>query len=312
MAELVRSTGKEYVKDLENYFHAKAVILNISCMDEIKERVDKLKYRDNLNASQKNLIHSYYEFGLSETDFDIRSVLLFAFPVPARTLAGFTVNGQIKTFPVCLENLDQYRTVTEELKEILAESGYHAVFMPKLPRKILAVSSGLAKYGRNNIAYVEGMGSFVSLLPFYTDIPPGKTELYPLERMESCGKCSLCAGMCPNQAIRTETDIIDSERCLAYFNEEDSKGHPFPEWINPGIHNSVIGCEICQINCPQNKAYRDNEVMAALFDEEETELLLRGAEYEALQGSFKEKVDALHIGYLLRALPRNLQSLFRL
>ena len=35
--------------------------------------------------------------------------------------------------------------------------------------KLAAVRSGLAQYGRNNICYVEGMGSFFSFHAYLTD-----------------------------------------------------------------------------------------------------------------------------------------------
>jgi epoxyqueuosine reductase len=37
--------------------------------------------------------------------------------------------------------------------------------------KRLAVRSGLARYGRNNVTYVEGMGSFLELSASLTDMP---------------------------------------------------------------------------------------------------------------------------------------------
>ena len=302
--------NQEYLRELEKHFQAKAVIFNISCISEIEKRVVEVSKTEYLNNTQKYLTKQFYEFNSPELAFDVRSVLLFAFSFPARTLAGFTLEGGIKTFPVCLENRAQYEIISKELNTLLGKNDYHAQFMPKLPRKLIAVSSGLAKYGRNNIAYVDGVGSFVSFIPFYTDIPTDNDTLYPIERMSFCSKCSICSKLCPTQAIRPNLNLIDSERCLTYFNEEDSNEVSFPEWINPKVHNSVIGCEVCQINCPQNKAFLANEKLVAVFDETETEMLRKGVIYEDLSGAVKDKVDALNIGYLLSALPRNLKMLF--
>ncbi len=301
--------NQEYIRELEKHFQAKAVIIDISCISEIQKRVIDVSDTEYLNNTQKYLTKHFYEFSKPDLAYDVQSVLLFAFPFPARALAGFTIEGKLKTFPVCLENRAQYEIVSKELNGLLGQKGYHAQFMPKLPRKLIAVSSGLAKYGRNNIAYVDGLGSFVSFLPFYTDIPTDNHILYPAERMSFCNKCSRCVTLCPTQAIRPNFDIIDSERCLTYFNEKDSNEVTFPDWVNPKVHNSVIGCEVCQINCPQNKAFLANEKLVAVFDETETELLCKGTTYENLSGPIKEKVDALNIGYLLSALPRNLKLL---
>jgi epoxyqueuosine reductase len=41
------------------------------------------------------------------------------------------------------------------------------VALSLLPLKSLAVRSGLAAYGRNNVCYVPGMGSFLELVGLY-------------------------------------------------------------------------------------------------------------------------------------------------
>jgi len=300
---------EDLVKELEDYFGAKAVLIDISCMEELRKRVREANQMEGLNDTQKFYTSDFYELALPQTDFVIQSILLFSFPFPAKTMAGFTVKGEIKKFPVCLENREQYDSVADELHKILRNKGYHIQFAPKLPRKMLAVSSGLAKYGRNNITYVEGHGSFHSLIPFYTDIPSSNTKMYPIERMLSCKECTLCAKLCPNHAIISERKLIDMERCMTYFNEDDSKITDFPDWINKDTHNSVIGCDICQVNCPQNRPYLSNEVLRAVFSEEETNKLLTGIVYKELSGVFKEKVDEFHIFYLILPPPRNLRVL---
>lgn len=40
-----------------------------------------------------------------------------------------------------------------------------------LPKKLLAVYSGLAACGRNDVIYVRGMGSLHRLSAFYSDLP---------------------------------------------------------------------------------------------------------------------------------------------
>ena len=46
-----------------------------------------------------------------------------------------------------------------------------------LPEKLLAVCAGLARYGRNNIAYVDGWGSFVELVDLRLGARPGRRSL---------------------------------------------------------------------------------------------------------------------------------------
>jgi len=63
------------------------------------------------------------------------------------------------------------KIVKKRLVEIFTPKGF-SVVQTNLPLKTLAVRSGLAKYGRNNITYIDGMGSFYRLVAYYTDIPP--------------------------------------------------------------------------------------------------------------------------------------------
>jgi hypothetical protein len=62
------------------------------------------------------------------------------------------------------------REVEALLTKILESQGY-SVACSKLPEKLLAVRSGLSFYGKNNICYVPGMGSFHRPMAFYTDLP---------------------------------------------------------------------------------------------------------------------------------------------
>ena len=62
-------------------------------------------------------------------------------------------------------------TIESTLNSILGKYGYSAVWGNQLPEKLLAVRSGLARYGRNNISYVKGLGSFAFLSSYYSDMP---------------------------------------------------------------------------------------------------------------------------------------------
>ncbi len=56
------------------------------------------------------------------------------------------------------------------MRSILGPAGIE-VARARIPVKLLAVRTGLAQYGRNNIAYVRNMGSLVRLDAFCTDAP---------------------------------------------------------------------------------------------------------------------------------------------
>ena len=54
------------------------------------------------------------------------------------------------------------------LKDIIKESGYKIEYTNKLHVKLLAVRSGLGKYGRNNICYIDDWGSMINLFAYFT------------------------------------------------------------------------------------------------------------------------------------------------
>ena len=84
---------------------------------------------------------------------------------------------------------------------------------------------------------------------------------------------------------------------------------PFPAWIEPGWHNCLIGCMICQQVCPQDKDWIAWVEEGAEFSEQETTLLLRGAALEQLSSATAEKLKRLELLDSLDILPRNLSVL---
>lgn len=190
----------------------------------------------------------------------------------------------------------------------LAQAGYRIARFDALPLKQLAVRSGLARYGRNNLAYVQGMGSFLELRGYYTDMPCPDAATVPLRRMEGCGSCLRCIGSCPTQAIRPGCTVIDAERCLTYFNEFIDLA-PFPEWIAETAHNSLHGCMCCQLACPANRDALRHENAAVSFDEAQTRCLLETCDFDALPLPVREKIAYLQLTDYVPLLPRNLSVL---
>ena len=148
-----------------------------------------------------------------------------------------------------------------------------------LPLKALAVGCGLAEYGRNNLAYIRGMGSFHRLYAFVTNQPKmdGQWRFPPI--MDKCQGCDLCARACPSQAIALDHFLLHAGRCLTLYNEQPGE---FPEWMPESGHNALMGCMRCQWVCPANRPYLlnldhlttlDDEDLHELFSTERSALL---------------------------------------
>jgi len=193
------------------------------------------------------------------------------------------------------------------LRSILTPAGYH-VARARIPVKLLAVRTGLAQYGRNNVAYVKNMGSFVRLDAYCTDAPlqvedfQGKGSW----RLSSCPPCRNCHHVCPTGCIPYDGKIIDAERCLTYRNEHEGE---WPEGLDPQGHNCLVGCLLCQERCPVDRVYIGLAKVVQEFDREETEWILRDLPADQLPVGLRAKLAALDMEEYSTVLGRNLRAL---
>lgn len=197
-------------------------------------------------------------------------------------------------------------TVVATLDEWLAPEGYRAI-RPRLPMKTLAVCSGLAEYGRNNICYVEGLGSFAELAVAVSDMPCDSDPWREPRALDRCTSCGGCERNCPTGAIAGDRFLLRAEKCLTLHNESEED---FPGWIDPAWHNALIGCMKCQEACPENARLAGCFDDLAAFTEAETDLLLAGTPIDMLPADTLEKlkiIDFADDNYVL--LKRNLAAL---
>ena len=181
-----------------------------------------------------------------------RSIIIVAVPTPQMRV---TFQWQGKPVPVVVPpTYVSYTARTDSVQAVLAEwlqqEGYHLA-KPRLPLKTLAVGSGLADYGRNNITYVPGMGSFLQLVGAFSDLPSEADPWDEPKALERCESCVACRRHCPTGAITDDRFLLHAERCLTYHNEAAAD---FPDWIDPSWHHCLIGCMRCQSACPENRA----------------------------------------------------------
>ena len=109
--------------------------------------------------------------------------------------------------------------LNKRLDEITHETGVKFKKLSGMPLKRLAAQCGLARYGRNNITYIDGFGSCHNLNVFLTDLPCGEyTWLDRLKTAAQCEECVLCLKNCKSGAIRKDKFMIDSSICSRCFN----------------------------------------------------------------------------------------------
>lgn len=286
-------------------------IIPIKRLQDLKQDFIELKHNEELNNFQNYIIDNIYKLDPPDVDFEIRSIIICATPRPLIKKMAFVRNGKRTPLTVPASYMDVGtvpKRVEKYLKEFLAPIGYHLQYESRLPQKRLAVRSGLAVYGRNNISYVEGIGSSYMLTAYLTDVPCTEEEWYEIRNMEACKNCRACLNSCPTKAIREDRFLIDNERCLTYFNE-GGKEYDFPEWIDPSWHNCVYGCLRCQTVCPQNKQHLRGDIETIEFSEEETQLILSGRPIEEWPEELATKIRRLDEVHDLSGLPRNVKVL---
>jgi epoxyqueuosine reductase len=283
----------------------KAKVVAISHLAAIRDDIEKWLRQELID---KRLNTAYLRF-IYENPTDLPNaayIIIIAAPSPI-THAYFKWRGKIHNVvipPQYIRRADEAR-VKEILTSSLEPAGCR-FSRARLPLKTLAVRSGLAQYGRNNITYVSGFGSFYRLIAYYTDCPAARDDWCDLKVMKACENCFKCLENCPTQCISTDRFLIHAENCLTWLNEITDD---FPDWVKPEWHNAVIGCMRCQEICPVDSKQIGKVNTGPEFSEEETELILNKTPLEKISESTRIKLQSISADDWYDVFARNLKAL---
>jgi epoxyqueuosine reductase len=270
---------------------------------ELKEWMDMLDKEGRLSANKtwRSYVKSFH-YGPPLPA--ARSLIVMAMPLKIATIV-FNIAGQKRTVLIPAGYVDDGRQLAD-YRDMLFKNGVvekgRKLERARLPLKQLAVRSGLAEYGRNNITFIDGYGSFHQLLAFYTD-QRLEDHWGRLKLMRLCKGCSICRKECPTGAIRESDFVIDPARCLTLYNELPD---PLPAWIPAGAHNALVGCLKCQYACPGNEDVAQERWDLGEIPGPETSALLGGRidarTGEALKTRFKRIGGGDDLAYIARNL----------
>jgi len=300
----IKGIVPEFLQSLEAFGH-RARLVSIGCIPLVQKRIERLHRKGCFDTTFYGDNLTEFRFDPPECLPDAKSLFIVATPQP---ISRIFFQLDRRSFPVLIP--PTYVISTDEavgrlFEQCLEPMGYR-FYKAEIPLKSLAVYSGLAKYGKNNIAYIEGMGSFFRLSAFYTDLPCHEGARAEPRMMDRCRSCTACLRCCPAQAIPPERFLLRAERCMTYHNESPND---FPAWLAPEWHHCLVGCLSCQTSCPENKAWEKRIEDAAVFSEAESRSLLEGIPQAELPGETREKLERLGMMEYREILPRNLRAL---
>ncbi len=279
-------------------------IISIEHLADLKEELEDFKNSEELNGFQQWIVNDLYHFEIPDTDFEVKSIILMAIYHPFS--ADIELDYQGKTYHTRSIVMSDFDNAKRYLSEFLSQHHYHAFEVDNLPMKRLAVQSGLAVYGRNNITYVEELGSNILYIAFFTDIPCEKDEWRKLCVADLCSKCNKCINLCPTGAIQKDRFLIDNQKCLSYINEG---GGEFPDWLSKEVHHTLYDCLRCQEKCPLNKSVSKDTIGPIRFTEEETRMLLDDKGPEDFSDKFMEKANTIGLFKWSNGLSRNIKTI---
>lgn len=291
----------------------RAAAAGIEALDAVREALEKRRRRGEFAPGffEENLSSFAYLAGTALRA--PRSVIVVAIPAPVHTLLFETGDGRMET--VIPPTYLSYRPAFERIRrEIAAEllGGDDGIELLKAPYKSLAVGVGLALYGRNNVTYVPGLGSYVQLAAYVldrsTDAP--RPFLGIERRLDRCSACRACVLACPMGAIGEDRFLIRADRCYTLMSES---ARPIPEDVRPPSPDCLVGCLRCQVVCPENKGVLRKEAAPVSFTSAETAAFLGDPEAapEGLRRSIREKFEIMAMSEDIPIFRRNLIVLLR-
>lgn len=285
----------------------KYILIPINRLEHLKNELDSFKETENINNFQNWILEDLYNFELPKVQFTIKSILIVAIPHPFYTDVEICHNGY--KFRCLSPVRADFEKTALALESISKKKSFKCIEAKDLPLKRLAVQSGFAVYGKNNITYIDGLGSNFSYAAYFTNLPCNDTTWVKVNHASICDACTICLKNCPTGAIGADNFLINNEICLSYMNESSE---PFPKWLPKSVHHTLYDCLKCQITCPMNKEQSKVLGDPILFDESETNMLLSGTPFEGYSESLRKKAKYLGLNQWPDGIAKNIKALIEI
>lgn len=290
----------------------------ISVLDDMQSEMRTVK--SEMSEFSQQYFGDFESIEASKID-GMKTIIVISFPANEMNRAALDFGNYSceVLIPTGYKNSkSKYSAPFENVSSLLKQNDVQCQQV-QLPLKNLAVRLGIAEYGRNNVTYVEGFGSFHALVGIVCDCEFSQSA-YPNicepKRMDICDECGRCVKACTTGAICEDERMIDMEKCLTLYNEESDE---WPQWLQKIPSHFLIGCGSCQLCCPVNKG-RFNQNKTYRFSEEECREILqfsnsaqKGSQDDKSEiwESIQAKIDDVGLNGFENAVYHNIQMIYK-
>jgi epoxyqueuosine reductase len=265
-------------------------IAETGLLETVRKKVEKRRDDGLIDAAIASEYLNGFRYLAGSAITGARYLVVVAVPSPIHIVPfikdGKRMEGLLP--PTYVRYNRTFADVLADMKDNALGSDAQAEIL-RAPLKSLAVHMGLARYGRNNITYVPGLGSGLQLCGYVVgtkkmaiSASEDKGEGWSTSVLERCVDCRACLKACPTGAIREDRFLISAERCFTYISESRK---PFPKWARPPRSLCLIGCMNCQQVCPENKGLLKTEPSGVEFSAEETEAVIAAGRLVGMGGN---------------------------
>lgn len=209
-------------------------------------------------------------------------------------------------------NAQQHRIAglrLEAVREFIRAKGISIGPEMMLPERRLGIRAGISNIGRNNFAFVDGIGSFINLVNIVVDRVLEYDTPNPLTCKCPPG-CTACIDACPTHAIYAPFRL-NPRRCINFNTSMTKEEIGFgvtdniPHEIRNQMGQAIFGCDVCQEICPRNAKRLKMELPKDSLLEEISKSFSLVSVLNMKEGYFEESVQPITYNFGLE--PRYLQ-----
>ena len=288
---IVRKHAKDTYEDIRKELDNAGIVFRLipyHHLDEITSAYSELWATGIIHEKVFNTYLAYLDKDKNTKFPEAVSLFITATPQPQLRVTFHTEEQTIRgIIPPTYARFGEGEGAEPILKKILDPLGF-SIVRGYVPLKRMAVQSGLAEYGRNNLTYIPGSGSFYKLAAYFSDFPSVEDFWREPVLADSCKNCSACMKACPTGALAGDRFAVHAEQCLTFVNELAT---PFPDWVRSEWHHCLIGCMRCQAICPRNKPFMNLFDDRAEFTIQETDDILSGTPLDKLPETAQHKLE---------------------